>query len=97
MMIRSEIFEILKKYKHENAKKYGIKTLGIFGSFSRDEAKDESDVDIVIETTTPDLFKLVHIKDELEKLLHKTVDIVRNREKMNPYLKSRIKKEAVYV
>ena len=96
-MTRSEILDILKRYKKENAEKYGIKSLGIFGSFSRDEAKDKSDVDIVIETAVPDLFKLVHIKIELEELLHKTVDIVRNREKMNPYLKTRIKKDAVYV
>ena len=96
-MTRSEILEILKLYKTENAEKYGINSLGIFGSFSRDNVKDESDVDIIIETTDPDLFMLVHIKDELEELLHKTVDIVRNREKMNPYLKKHIEKDAIYV
>ncbi len=96
-MTRSEILEILKLYKTENAEKYGINSLGIFGSFSRDNVKDESDVDIIIETTDPDLFILVHIKDELEELLHKTVDIVRNREKMNPYLKKHIEKDAIYV
>ncbi|MBN1351631.1 nucleotidyltransferase family protein [candidate division KSB1 bacterium] len=88
---------MLKKYKSENAEKYGIHNLGIFGSFARGEATEESDVDIVIETAEPDLFKLVHIKDELEELLHVTVDIVRNRSKMNPYLKKRISKDAIYV
>lgn len=96
-MTRTEILEILKRYKNENAEKYGINNLGIFGSFTRDMGKDESDVDIIIETTEPDLFRLVHIKDELEKLLHKTVDIVRNREKMNPYLKKHIEKDSIYV
>lgn len=96
-MTRSEILEILKEYKKENAKKYGINNIGLFGSYSRDEAIDESDIDIIIETTEPDIFKLVHIKDELEQLLHKTIDIVRKREKMNPYLKERIDRDAVYV
>ncbi len=96
-MTRFEILEILKEYKNENAKKYGINNIGIFGSYSRDEAKNESDIDIIIETTEPDIFKLIHIKDELEQLLHKTIDIVRKREKMNPYLKKRIDKDAVYV
>ena len=96
-MTRSEILEILKKYKDENAEKYGIKNLGLFGSYSKDEGREESDIDIVIETSEPDLFKLVHIKDELEKLLHKTIDIVRNRDKMNPYLKKHIEKDAIYV
>jgi len=94
---RSKLLEILKRYKNENAEKYGINSLGVFGSFSRDNVKDESDVDIIIETTDPDLFKLVHIKDELEELLHKTVDIIRNRETMNPYLKKHIEKDAIYV
>ena len=96
-MTRSQILKILKKYKREKANKYGINNLGIFGSFSRDEGKDDSDVDVIIELAVPDLFKLVHIKYELEDLLHKNVDIVRNREKMNPYLKKRIEKDAVYV
>ncbi|HDL17635.1 MAG TPA: nucleotidyltransferase [Bacteroidetes bacterium] len=96
-MTRSEILEIPKRYKNENAEKYGINSLGILGSFSRDMGKDESDVDIVIETTDPDLFRLVHIKDELEKLLHKNVDIVGNRQKMNPYLKKHIEKDTIYV
>ena len=59
-MTRTDILEILKSYKNENSEKYGISSLGIFGSFSRDNARDESDVDIIIETIEPDLFKLVH-------------------------------------
>lgn len=96
-MTRSEILEILNKYKNENAEKYGINKIGLFGSFSKDNERDESDIDIIIETTEPDLFKLVHIKEELEKLFNKTIDIVRKREKMNPYLKKHIEKNAIYV
>ena len=96
-MTRSEILEILSKYKNENAEKYGINNIGLFGSFSKDNERDESDIDIVIETTEPNPFKLVHIKEELEKLFNKTIDIVRKREKMNPYLKKYIEKDAIYV
>lgn len=96
-MTRSEILEILKKYKNENANKYGINNIGLFGSVSKDEGKNESDIDIIIETAEPDLFILVHIKDELEILLHRTIDIVRKREKMNPYLKKHIEKDAIYL
>jgi uncharacterized protein len=71
--------------------------LGIFGSVARDEARKDSDLDICIKTTTPDPFILVHIKKDIEKLIHLKVDIVRIREKMNPLLKSRIEKEGVYV
>lgn len=96
-MTRLEIIKILKKYKKENAEKSGIYSIGLFGSYSRDEGRDESDIDIVIETAEPDLYKLVHIKDELEERLNATVDIVRKREKMNPYLKKRLEKDVIYV
>lgn len=96
-MNRSEILKILELYKNENSEKYGIKKIGIFGSYARDLATANSDIDIVIETQEPDLYTLVHIKEELEKLFNRSVDIVRNREKMNPYLKKRIEKDAQYV
>jgi len=96
-MTRSKILEILKKYKKDNASKYGINKLGLFGSYSKDEAREDSDVDIVIEIMEPDIFFQVHIKDELEILLQRSVDIVRKRENMNPYLKKHINKDVIYV
>ena len=80
-----------------DAEKYGINTLALFGSYSMDEGRDDSDIDIVIETSKPDPFNLIHIKDELEKILNKTIDIVRNRDNMNPYLKKHIEKDVIYV
>jgi predicted nucleotidyltransferase len=96
-MNRDYILNQLAQYKKNNYDKYGIENIGIFGSFARNEATDLSDVDICIETKTPDMFMLVHIKEELQNLFHKSVDIVRLRDKMNPYLKKRIDKEAIYV
>lgn len=96
-MNQKDIVDILKIYKDENLDKYGIKTVGLFGSFARNEANEKSDIDICIEIKTPNIFTLVHIKEELQKLFSKKVDIVRVREKMNPYLKKRIEKEALYV
>ena len=68
-----------------------------FGSIARDEAREDSDVDVCIKTKTPDPFALVHIKEEIESRVRKHVDIVRIRKKMNPFLKERIEKEGVYV
>ena len=96
-MNRNYILNLLKQYKKNNHDKYGIENIGIFGSVARDEATDLSDIDICIKTKTPDMFMLVHIKEELQNLFHKSVDIVRLRERMNPYLKKRIEKEAIYV
>ena len=96
-MTRDEILAVLREFKRDHAEQYGILEIGIFGSLARDEARDDSDVDICIKTRTPDAFALVHIKESIEALVRKHVDIVRVREKMNPFLKERIEKEAHYV
>ena len=94
---RDEILEVLRQHKAEFAARYGVTGLGVFGSVARDEAREESDVDVVITMREPDLFSMVHIKDTLEEALHRPVDIVHYREKMNQFLKQRIDREAVYV
>jgi len=96
-MDRDHILNLLAQYKKNNRDKYAIEKIGIFGSVARIEATDTSDIDICIKTKIPDLFMLVHIKEELQNLFDKSVDIVRVRDRMNPYLKRRIEKEAIYV
>jgi uncharacterized protein len=96
-MTTSEILHILAQYKQENANKYDIHNLGIFGSRAAGQATEESDIDVVVETQNPDLYTLVHIKEELEALFNKPVDLVRNRATMNPFLKKRIDRDAQYV
>ncbi len=96
-MEKGDVLAILRDFKQNSADKYGILEIGIFGSLARGEEREDSDVDICIKTRTPDPFILVHIKEEIEKLVHRHVDIVRMREKMNPFLKERIEKEGVYV
>jgi hypothetical protein len=96
LMGKKEIIEILDKYKKEFAEQYGILKIGVFGSTARDEAGENSDVDVVIQISKPDLFMLVGIKNDLEERLRRPVDIVTYRENMNQFLKTRIDKEAVY-
>ncbi len=97
VMTRSEILHILEQYKQDNAKKYGIRSIGIFGSYATGLASDISDVDVVIATQYPDPYTLVHIKEELEALFNRPVDLIRSRENMNPFLKKRIDRDAYYV
>ena len=94
---RDTILAELRQLKPELNKLYGVSRLGLFGSFARDEAKAESDIDVVVELAEPDLFALVHIKEALEEDLGRAVDIIRYRGMMNNFLKRRIDREAIYV
>jgi predicted nucleotidyltransferase len=91
-----QILAILKDFKNQLAEKYGISEIGVFGSIARNEASENSDVDVVIRIKKPDLFLLAGIKSDLEEKLNRPVDIVTYRETMNRFLKKRIDGEAVY-
>jgi predicted nucleotidyltransferase len=94
---RKEILQKLLLYKQKHKNKYDITKIGIFGSASRDCMNEKSDIDIVVELVKPDLFCLIGIKQDLEEYFNCPVDIIRLRDQMNPFLKDRIEKEAVYV
>ena len=96
-MGQKEIIKVLRDYKREYAEQYGILKIGIFGSVARDEATENSDVDVVVRIAKPDLFLLAGLKYELEERLDRQVDIVTYRENMNQFLKKRIDSEAIYV
>lgn len=96
-MKRSDILLTLKQYKKDYQKEYRFSKIGIFGSAARGTAGRESDVDIVIEQSEPDLFLLGSIKIDLEKEFDCKVDIIRIRKGMNAFLKDRIEREAIYV
>jgi uncharacterized protein len=94
---RDHVLAMLRQAAPDLRCKYGVTRLGVFGSVARDEATAASDVDIVLELCVPDLFTMVEIKEDLEGLFSCSVDLVRYRDRMNPYLKDRIDREAVYV
>ncbi|MDD4885016.1 nucleotidyltransferase domain-containing protein [Sulfuricurvum sp.] len=96
-MQKDQALGILKQFKDDFADRFGIIRIGLFGSTVRNEATSKSDIDVVVETKTPDMFAIVHAKNTLEELFHTNVDVIRYREKMNPYLKQNIEKEAVFV
>ena len=96
-MTTNDVLARLKMFKESRQAEYSLRSLGIFGSFARGQAQEDSDVDVVFETSEPNLFRTSRMKQELEELLARRVDVVRLRERMNPRLKQRILREARYV
>ncbi len=94
---KNDVLAILSRHKPLFVERYGVTDLGVFGSVARDEAKPDSDVDVVVRMRDPKLFFMVHMKETLEEAFQRPVDIVHYRDKMNPFLKKRIDRDAVYV
>lgn len=64
--------------------------LGLFGSYARNEAKDDSDVDLIVDfKEVPSLFGLARIKKSFEDVLEKDVDLVMKsnvKNRLKPYI-----------
>ena len=77
---------------------YGVKSLGIFGSFVRDEAKESSDVDFFIDFDIEykTLKNFVGLAHYLKDLLGRKAEIV-TPQSLNKYIGKHIIQEVEYV
>lgn len=97
MKTTNEYLQLLREYKSLKAVQYGISRIGIFGSVARGEQTEDSDVDVCVDLKIPSLFNLVHIKEDLQQLFGKTVDVIRIRPEMDDLMKRDIMMEGLYV
>lgn len=97
VMTTPEILDILRKFKYAFSQRFGITSLGIFGSFARSQQNESSDVDVVVTLEESDFFILVAIQEELEKLTGYKVDVVNLRDSLRESFKNNILKDAIFV
>lgn len=100
-MTKSYILTYLKNKKEELYKAYGITTLGLYGSYARDEATKDSDVDIFYERDKNFELKsgleFMFLDEKIaEELNIKHVDFVK-LDSMQPLVKYFAKKDFIYV
>jgi len=92
-----EIKNTLAERKEELRQKYGVKVIGIFGSFVRGEQRKRSDIDVLVEfEESPSLFEFMDLEEYLGKLLEVRVDLVSKRA-LKPRIGEHILKEVVYL
>ena len=96
MLTREDILQILRDNKEHFAEKYGVTKLGLFGSFARGEATEESDVDVCVEMP-PHFFSVVAVQEELESSFRRSVHVIRLREELRELFKKRLKRDTIYV
>lgn len=91
-----EIKKSLSVNKDRLFKKYGLKLLGVFGSYARNEQTMNSDIDILVEFERPVGIEFIDLAAELEKLLNQKVDLVSKNGIKSKYFLS-ISQELKYV
>ncbi len=96
-MKRDAVMQTLKQQNAELAKRFGVKTLLLFGSVARNEATSVSDVDLLVEFDRPvGYFGLFALQDYLEKLLGCSVDLG-TPNSLKPYIREHVMGELIRV
>jgi hypothetical protein len=95
MVTKKIILNTLRDHKEELENRFGVIKIGIFGSYARDSADLQSDIDILVEFNSPTFDNYMDLKFYLEDLLKTPVDLVLNdalKKRLRPY----ITQEVVY-
>lgn len=96
-MTQSELLTKLADVKNELRQQFGIEEIALFGSYARDEAKEDSDVDIVIlESNKKNFFLRMKAIDFLKEHLQRDVDMG-YFDGMKTFIKNRIQKDLIIV
>ena len=96
-MKRDQVIRILAGRSGELHENYAVKSLALFGSVARDEARNDNDVDLLVEFSHPvGLFQFIGLQQYLEALLGCTVDLGTLASLKAP-LKEGVLKEAIHV
>jgi predicted nucleotidyltransferase len=96
MYTLEKILKILRERKPELQKKYPISRLGVFGSYARGDATENSDIDIAVEITGPMGLNFIAMANEIEEILGRKVDVVPKRSIKSHYLQY-VERDIVYV
>lgn len=95
-MTREEILDFLKQHKQEMHDRFGVTKIGLFGSYARGEAREDSDIDVAIELSkysADGYFGVLHL---LEDSFNKRIDLG-IESNFKPILKPYIMDEIIYV
>jgi len=95
-MTREQILDFLRQHKTEMHERFGVTKIGLFGSYVRGEAREDSDVDIATEfskNSADSYFGLLHF---LEDSFQAKIDLG-IESNFKPVIKPYIMKEIVYV
>ena len=92
-----ELRTILLYHKEDLKDEYAVNEIGIFGSYTKEEQIETSDIDILVDFKKAiDLLTFVHLKNHLSGLLNVNVDLVMKKT-LKPNIGQRILKEVVYI
>ena len=95
-MNKDDILHFLHNHKHELMEKYSIVRIGLFGSYAKGTATEESDIDIYAEFKEKKFRNITGAWNYLESALGKKIDLFYPHNNMRSNLKKNIEEDVIY-
>jgi len=92
----NDIQATLSKHKNHLFNDYPLKSMAIFGSYSRQENKELSDLDLIVEFNDKIGIRFIDLAEEIERILGVKVDLVSKNGLKEKYRKA-IDNDLIYV
>jgi predicted nucleotidyltransferase len=87
--------DLLKGHVHDIKSRFAVKRIGIFGSFSRGEQRESSDIDILVEFEKPTFRNFMELSFYLEDLFGRKVDLVTVKG-LHPRIQPYVEKDVIW-
>ena len=95
-MTKNEILNFIETHREELKERYTLIKIGLFGSYAKDSATEESDIDLYAEFEEKKFRNIAGAWNYLESSLGKKIDLVYSHKNMRPSLKESIEREVIY-
>jgi len=93
--LRVEVVDLLKRHLTEVKSRFGVRRIGLFGSYARGEQRRGSDVDIIVEFKEPTFDNFMDLVFFLENLLGREVDLV-TPNSLSPHIRPVVEREVIW-
>ena len=95
--LQKDIIELLRNEKRNLREKFGLISIGLFGSHAKGTQGPESDVDLLVELSEARFDSLAGLQIYLERRLGKTVELIRKRKGLSDRFLRQIERDIYYV
>jgi predicted nucleotidyltransferase len=95
LLNKAEVQQIINEQKPYLSDAFSVEKIGLFGSFARNENTETSDIDLLVEFNKPVGLKFIELKEYLESVFNKPVDLV-TVNALKPFMKDQVMNEVQF-
>lgn len=93
---KEDIIQLLRSEKLFLREKFGVTSIGLFGSYAKNEQKSDSDIDLLVELTEPRFEYLSGLQIHMETILKKKIGLIRKRSGVKNRFLEHIEVDVIY-